>query len=50
MSKKVVTLSLDEFNTLIQKIEEYRVVISKLNSEIEEYNKIFAGKGSGDAN
>jgi len=48
MSKRVVTLSLEAFNELIKKLEEYKVIIEKLNAQIDEYNKKFSSQRDND--
>jgi len=41
MGNKKVILSLEEFNELIKKLEQYRLANEKMVGEIKEYNKLF---------
>ena len=49
MSKKVVTLPIEEFEELVNKLKECMAANDRLNKQIEEYNEKFANKDNNDA-
>lgn len=46
--KKTVTLPIEEFEMLVNKLKECMAANEALNSQIEEYNKKFATKENED--